>query len=110
MVEKLGCKRTVPFMRGKIEIWAVGITSCNCTVNFLLDKSFEPYVSVHDICGYFGTQSTTSQKSKIICDMLKMGYFDGEFATQRSVQSNPLNNLLSTNGFIVPVDFLKDYR
>lgn len=111
MVEKLGHKQTVPFMRGKLEIWAAGIIHAIGTVNFLFDKSFEPYVSVQDICGYFGTsQSTTSQKSKMICDMFKMGYFDGEFATQRSVQSNPFNNLVSTNGFIVPVNLLKDHK
>ncbi|MEX1028658.1 MAG: DUF6398 domain-containing protein [Paenibacillaceae bacterium] len=33
-------------------------------LTFLFDKSFEPYVSVHDICSYFGTaQSTTSQNT-----------------------------------------------
>ncbi|MFC6332606.1 DUF6398 domain-containing protein [Paenibacillus septentrionalis] len=39
-------------------------------------------VSVHEICEYFGTgQSTTSQKSNMIRDMFKMGYFGGEFST-----------------------------
>lgn len=111
MVEKLGRKRTVPFMRGKLEIWAAGIIHAIGTVNFLFDKSFEPYVSVHEICEYFGTaQSITSQKSNSIRDMFKMGYFGGEFATQRSEQSNPFNQLVSINGLIVPVDFLKDKR
>ncbi|SCW46769.1 hypothetical protein SAMN04487970_1008107 [Paenibacillus tianmuensis] len=109
MVEKLGRKRTVPFMTGKLEVWAAGIIHAIGTVNFLFDKNFEPYVSVHDICGYFGTaQSTTSQKSKSIRDMFKMGYFNDEFATKRSQQNNPFNNLVSINGFIVPADFLKN--
>jgi hypothetical protein len=65
-------------MSGKLEIWAAGIIHAIGTVNFLFDKSFEPYISVHDICEYFGaTQSTTSQKSKVIRDMFKMGYFGG---------------------------------
>lgn len=111
MVDKLGRKRTVPFMRGKLEIWAAGIIHAIGTVNFLFDRSFEPYVSVHEICEYFGTaQSTTSQKSNMIRDMFKMGYFGGEFATQRSEQSNPFNKMVSINGLIVPVDFLKDTR
>ncbi|MCP3775554.1 DUF6398 domain-containing protein [Paenibacillus sp. MZ04-78.2] len=109
MVEKLGRKRTVPFMTGKLEVWAAGIIHAIGTVNFLFDKSFEPHVSVHDICGYFGTaQSTTSQKSKSIRDMFKMGYFNDEFATKRSQQNNPFNNLVSINGFIVPANFLKN--
>jgi hypothetical protein len=109
MVEKLGRKRTVPFMSGKLEVWAAGIIHAIGTVNFLFDKGSEPYVSVHDICGYFGTaQSTASQKSKTIRDMFKMGYFDNEFATQRTQQSNPFNNLVPINGFIVPADFLRN--
>lgn len=111
MVEKLGRKRAVPFMSGKLEVWAAGIIHAIGSVNFLFDKSFEPYVSVHDICGYFGTaQSTTSQKSKTLRNMFKMGYFGGEFATQRSEQSNPFNMLASINGLIVPADFLKDKK
>ncbi|MNW52344.1 hypothetical protein D3C74_298600 [compost metagenome] len=109
IVEKLGRKRTVPFMSGKLEIWAAGIIHAIGTVNFLFDKSFEPYVSVHDICGYFGTaQSTTSQKSKTIRDMLKIGYYNNEFATQKSQQKNPFNRMVFVNGYIVPADFLSN--
>ncbi|MFS0726785.1 DUF6398 domain-containing protein [Paenibacillus sp. 1P07SE] len=111
MVEKLGRKRTVPFMRGKLEIWAAGIIHAIGTVNFLFDKSFEPYVSVHEICEYFGTaQSTTSQKSNTIRDMFNLGYFGGEFATTVSEQSNPFNKMISINGFIVPADYLDDKK
>ncbi|WP_127583532.1 DUF6398 domain-containing protein [Paenibacillus koleovorans] len=108
MVEKLGRKRAVPFMSGKLEVWASGIIHAIGTVNFAFDKSFAPYISVHDICDYFGTaQSTTTQKSKTIRDMFKMSYFGGEFATQSSRRSNPFNDLVSINGFIVPADFLR---
>ncbi|MGG4035213.1 DUF6398 domain-containing protein, partial [Paenibacillus cisolokensis] len=108
MVEKLGRKRTVPFMSGKLEVWAAGIIHAIGTVNFLFDKSFQPYATVHDICAHFGVaQSTTSQKSKLLRDMFKMDYFNNEFATQRSQQSNPFNNLVSINGFIVPTELFK---
>ncbi|WP_020617030.1 DUF6398 domain-containing protein [Paenibacillus daejeonensis] len=111
MVEKLGRKRTVPFMRGKLEIWAAGIIHAIGTVNFLFDKNSEPYVSVHDICEYFATaQSTTSQKSNTLREMFKMSYFDGEFATKSTQQSNPLNNMVSINGLIIPADFLRDKK
>ncbi|MHA6534702.1 DUF6398 domain-containing protein [Paenibacillus sp. BAC0078] len=105
MVEKLGRKRTVPFMSGKLEVWAAGIIHAIGTINFLFDKSFQPYVSVHDICGYYGTaQSTTSQKSKVIRDMLKLSYFDTEFLTESMQVQHPLNNLFPVNGLIVPGD------
>ncbi|MEK5030342.1 DUF6398 domain-containing protein [Paenibacillus sp. FSL R7-0302] len=108
MVEKLGRKRTVPFMSGKLEIWAAGIIHAIGTINFLFDKSFEPYVSVHNICEYYGAaQSTTSQKSKLLRDMFKMGHFGGEFATQVSEQNNPFNKLFSVNGIIVSDDYFE---
>ena len=46
LVEKLGRKRTVPFMSGKIEIWAAAVIHALGTINFLFDKSFQPYVTV----------------------------------------------------------------
>lgn len=109
MVEKMGRKRTVPFMSGKLEIWAAGIIHAIGMVNFLFDKSFEPYASVHDICEHFGTsQSSATQKSKLIRDMFKMSYFDNEFATRQTQQNNPFNDLVSVNGLIIPADFLKN--
>lgn len=103
LVEKLGRKRTVPFMSGKLEVWAAGIIHALGTINFLFDKNTQPYATVHDICGYFGTaQSTTSQKSKAIRDMLKLGYFDSEFSTASVQKNNPFNDMVSINGFIVP--------
>ncbi|MDF2904324.1 MAG: hypothetical protein K0S25_1962 [Bacillus sp. (in: firmicutes)] len=106
MVEKMGRKRTVPFMTGKLEVWAAGIIHAIGTINFLFDKSFPPYATANDICQYFGVaQSTSSQKSKVIRDMFKMSYFDNEFGTVRSQESNPFNKMISINGLIVPKDF-----
>lgn len=107
MVEKLGRKRTVPFMSGKLEVWAAGIIHAIGTINFLFDSSSDPHVSVHDICGYYGcAQSTSTQKSKLLRDMFKMSYFDNEFGTRRSLESSPFKEMFSLNGLIVPIDFL----
>ncbi|MDQ8735776.1 DUF6398 domain-containing protein [Paenibacillus sp. LHD-38] len=103
MVEKLGRKRTVPFMSGKLVVWAAGIIHALGTINFLFDKNSQPYATVHDICEFFGTaQSTTSQKSKVIRDLLKLGYFDSEFSTASLQERNPFNHVVSINGLIVP--------
>ena len=86
-------KRSIPFLSGKIEIWASAIVYALGQINFLFDKSFTPYQSADDICAYFGTsKSTTSQKAKIIRDMFKLGYYDEEFSTKMTSDSNPLNN------------------
>lgn len=102
IIRKMSRKRNVPFLSGQIEIWAAAIVYAIGRINFLFDRSFEPYVSGDDICNYFGTsKSTTSQKAKVICDMFKLGYWDKEFSTSHMMQSSPFSNLMMVNGFIV---------
>lgn len=109
MIEKMSRKRTVPFLSGKIEIWAAAIVYAIGQINFLFDRSFEPYQSADDICNHFNTsKSTTSQKAKIIRDMFKLDYFDKEFSIQKLLDSNPLNDLVMVNGLIVPRKMLEN--
>ena len=103
MIEKMSRKRTVPFLSGKLEIWAAAIIYAIGQINFLFDKSFTPYQSADDICNYFNTsKSTTSQKAKLIRDMFKLNYYDKYFSTQKMSNSNPFNELIMINNFIVP--------
>jgi hypothetical protein len=105
LISKMSRKRVVPFMSGKIEIWAAAVIYALGSINFLFDKSFKPYASADDICDYFGTnKSTTSQKAKIIRDMFNMGYFDQEFSTSRMQENAPFSKLRMMNGFIVMGD------
>lgn len=107
VINKMARKRAVPFISGKMEIWASAVIHAVGTVNFLFDKSQVPYVAVGDICNYYGTnQSTVAQKSKLIRDMFKMTYFDNEFATASNAENNPLNKMVIVNGLIVPRDWL----
>jgi len=108
LILKMSRKRKVPFMTGRIEIWAAAVIYALGQINFLFDKSFEPYVAPRDICNYFGTkQSTVSQKAKYIRDMFKMWYWDDEFSTNRMKEDNPFSNLIMLkNGLIVDVDTL----
>lgn len=90
LIRKMSRKRNVPFLSGRIEIWAAAVVYAIGSINFLFDRNFEPYASGEDICNYFGTsKSTTSQKSKVIRDMFKLGYYDKEFSTSHMMQSNP---------------------
>ena len=76
-------------------------------INFLFDKSFEPYATADDICDYFGTKkSTVSNKASEIRDMFKMGYYDEHYSTQAGRQSSPFNNLVIVDGLIVPKSML----
>nr|WP_186324701.1 DUF6398 domain-containing protein [Paenibacillus bovis] len=109
LINKMARKREVPFLSGRIEIWAAAVIHALGTINFLFDKSTQPYVSAKDIFEYFGTkQSTTSQKSKKIRDMFNMTYFDSNFSIKSVDQDSPFNNLTMVNGLIVPQDFLND--
>jgi hypothetical protein len=104
LIDKMSRKKQVPFLSGRLEIWAAAVVYALGQINFLFDKSFEPYVSATDLCNYFGTsQSTTSQKAKIIRDMFKMRYFDEKFSTKRMLRENPLNEFLMIDGLVVPV-------
>jgi hypothetical protein len=107
MILKMKRKRQVPFLRGRINTWAASIIYALGQVNFLFDRSFEPYVSADEIANYFGlSKSTIGQKAKQIRDMFDMGYWDTEFSTEQMAESNPLKNMVMVNGMIVPADML----
>ncbi len=109
LIDKMARKRDVPFVTGKIEIWAAAVIHALGTINFLFDKASQPYVSVNDICEFFNTkQSTTSQKSKKIRDMFNMAYFDSEFSTKTVDQNSPFNQLTMVDGFIIPKNMLEE--
>ena len=99
----------MPFQRGKIEIWAAAVLYAIGSINFLFDKSFEPYISAEQISEYFGTKnSTVSNKAKQIKDMFDMWHFNPEFSTRRMTENNPFNNMVMVDGFIVPLDSIPE--
>lgn len=109
LVKKLGRKREVPFQRGRIEIWAAAVVYAIGSINFLFDKSFEPYITADQISEYFGTKnSTVSNKAREIKDMFDMWHFSPEFSTQRMKESNPFTQMVMVDGFIVPIDTIPD--
>ncbi|UUX92208.1 DUF6398 domain-containing protein [Methanoplanus endosymbiosus] len=107
LIRKMSRKRTVPFMTGRMDIWAASIVYALGSINFLFDKNTQPYATADNICDYFGSKkSTTSQKSKIIRDMFKMSYFDDEFSTERMREKNPFNSFVMIDGMVVPKSML----
>jgi hypothetical protein len=107
LLNKLGRKRDVPFVSGKPEIWAAAIIHALGTINFLFDKSNEPYVSIDEINDFFGTnKSTSGQKSKLIRDLLNLNYFDTVFSTKSISGNNPFNDFVLVDGIITPLSML----
>ena len=64
-------KRPSPLSRGKPKTWACGILYALGQVNFLPDKSFEPHMSLGELCELMGVgKSTGPAKAKVISDAL----------------------------------------
>ena len=80
------------------------------SVNYLFDSSFEPYMSASEISKYFeANTSTVSQKATVIKKALKMSrLFDDEFSTEQMIETNPLNNMVMVDGYIVPLSSLPE--
>ncbi|MDR3302411.1 MAG: DUF6398 domain-containing protein [Spirochaetaceae bacterium] len=109
LVKKMGRKKVVPFMSGQLNIWAAAIVHALGSINFLFDKSFEPYITLDTINGYFGTkQATVTNKSKQIRDMFKLDCFNNDFSIQRMIESNPFNKMVMVDGMIVSIDTLPE--
>jgi hypothetical protein len=109
LVCKLGRKRNIPFVTGQSQIWAAAVIHALGTINFLFDKSSEPYASIDEINDFFGTKkSTTGNKSKEIRDLLKLSYWDSEFSTGRMADNNPYADLVMVDGLIVPISALPE--
>ena len=88
LIRKMSRKRDVPFLYGRIEIWAAAVIYALGTINLLFDKHFEPYIPPDTICTHFNTKSsTTYQKSKKIRDTFNIKHGDSEFSTQYIIEN-----------------------
>lgn len=102
LIDKMARKRAVPFLSGRVEIWAAAIVYALGSINFLFDKSFLPHATPDTLCNAFQvSKRTVAQKAKLIRDMFDLGYFNPEFSTERMAKNNPLSRLHLVNGFLV---------
>ncbi|MBI4330533.1 MAG: hypothetical protein HY673_04565 [Chloroflexi bacterium] len=102
LILKMSRKRNVPFMTGRLDIWAAATVYALGSINFLFDRSFKPYIPAEDLCKSFGTSpATTSSKARLIRNMFKMRYFDREFSTSVVAAQDPLKDMATLNGLIV---------
>ena len=102
MAAALTRKRPSPLESGRAKSWAGGIVYSLARVNFLFDKSQEPYMSATDLCEKLGvSQSTATNKSRVIWDGLKLMQLDPAWCLPSLLDENPLAWMISVNGLIV---------
>ncbi len=110
VIGKLSRKRPSPLLRGKEEIWSAAVVHAVGQVNFLYDKSFEPYVTLDELNEYFGTKkSSVGSKASEIRKMFKMDRLDNfDYMTDSQKENHPLFNSVMVDGFIVPISSLPE--
>ncbi len=107
LAARLARKRPSPLLRGRPEIWACGIVYAIGTVNFLFDKSFEPYLSAKELCDAFGvSKSSGANKASQIRKMFGMYQMAPQWTLPSLQESNPLIWMLKVNGMIVDIRYM----
>lgn len=100
----LGRKRPSPLLSGRAATWACAIVYALGTVNFLFDKSNEPFMRADDLCAAFGvSKSTGANKAKQIRDLFDMSQLDPDWSLPSMMDRNPLIWMLQVNGLFVDI-------
>ena len=71
-------------------------------INFLSDRSAQPYMAMADVCALFGvSQSTASGKARAISQALGTRQFDPNWSLPSLLDRNPLVWMAEVNGMLV---------
>lgn len=96
-------KRPSPLCTGTMETWACAVIYALGQVNFLSDKSSDPYMSMQDLCARFGVAySTAANKAKRVRDALGMRRWDHWWILPSRHDTTFAVWLVEVNG--IPVD------
>jgi hypothetical protein len=102
MAAALCRKRPSPLVSGRPRTWACGIIYLLGQLNFLSDKSNQPYMTMAEVCAAFGVgQSTASAKARIISDALRTHRMDPTWMLRSFIDKNPLVWMAEVNGVLV---------
>ena len=102
MAATLARKRPSPLSSGKAKTWAAAIAHAVGGVNFLFDKTQNPYIRADDLATAFDlSKSTVGNKSKQIKDLLQIGIFDPAWTLPSRIEQNPIAWMITVNGLIV---------
>jgi hypothetical protein len=107
LILKMKRSHPAPFLRGRANTWAAAVIYALGQINFLFDRSFEPYIPAADIPPYFGvSQSTVGTKAKLIRDKYDLYPWHPELSTRRLRENDPYRGKIMIDGFIVPISML----
>jgi hypothetical protein len=94
--------RTSPVTSGHPRTWACAIIYELGRINFLSDRSTQPYMTMADVCSAFGVgQSTASAKARVISLALKTHQLDPKWSLSSLMEANPLVWMAEVNGFLI---------
>lgn len=103
MAAALSRKRPSPLESGRERSWAAGIVYALGRVNFLSDDSFEPHMSMSELCEKIGvSQSNASSKSREIWYRLNLMSLHPDWCPASRMEDNLLVWIVEVNG--LPVD------
>ena len=95
-------KRPSPLSRGKPKTWACGILYALGQVNFLSDKSLDPYMPLGELCDLMGVgKSTASAKASIVSKALDLYQFHPDWTLPSMLEHNPFAWFIEINGVLV---------
>ena len=101
MAAALCRKRSSP-VSGPIRTWACAIIYALGKINFLSDRSTQPYMTMADLCRAFGVgQAAASAKSRIILRTLRTHQLDPNWSLPSFVDMNPLVWMVEINGILI---------
>jgi hypothetical protein len=101
-------KRPSLLINGRPRTWACGVLYALGQINFLSDKSFEPYMILGDLCDRMGVgKSTGSAKSRTISDAFGLLPFHPAWMLPSLMERNPLSSLFEIRGLPAGMDHLR---
>ena len=102
MAAALSRKRPSPLASSQPRSWACGIIYALGQINFLSDRSIQPYMKMADVCAAFGVnQNTASAKARVISNALGTHQFDPAWTLPSMIEQNPLVWMAEIDGLIV---------
>lgn len=107
LIAALCRKRPSPLLQGNVRTWIAGMIHALGTANFLFDRTQQPHISSSFISEHFDLgQSTMSNKSKQIRDMMKISHWNPNWMLSKRIEDSSLIWMISLNGFIVDARWL----
>jgi len=110
MTTKLLLERPSPLERGQTRDWAGAILYTIGRINFLFNKSEEPYMSARELCQLVGvSQSKASTMATEIMRMFSLIQMHPEWTLPSLIDRNPLVWMISIDGFHIDARYAPRY-